>query len=245
MTGGHRIEYMDRMPTSTPVTPSASVPPQTIAEADAKTAYGGSGCDAVADHFNIIGGATIRFAYRSDVNQPLILAVHPRYTRTSALVSRAYGIAIGRVSALLAAGVTWSQLPASYAISLPLETGIVAVKWPCWDFERLEAETDLLGPQMQAIGQALALGRSFKDTLRKASCAADIKRYNSSDDLEISAMPNDHLQSLLASPSSRRPALICEALRRGISVGDLAQTTQIKKEFIQQFIYLTEEAYRY
>lgn len=215
------------------------VPPQTIAEQMRK--HMEDQAATVADHFNIVGSATIRFAYQSEGNQSLILAVHPRYTRTSALVSRAYGIAIGRIAALLSAGLTWPRIPSPYALSLPLKTDIVAVKWPRWEFERLEAHSDLLGPQMQSIGQGLALGRSFKEALQKALYASNTNRYSQADAPAVAAMTDDRLHSLLAIPNSRRPALICEAFRRGATVDELAQRTQIAPGFIEQLQLVVKE----
>ncbi len=232
------VEYMQ----SADVHPGDAIgvcPPQTIAEPMRKRME--EQAATVADHFNIVGGATIRFAYQSEENQSLILAVHPRYTRTSALISRAYGIAVGRIAALLAAGLTWARIPSPYALSLPLKTDIVAVKWPRWDFERLEAPADLLGPQMQAIGQGLALGHSFKEALQKALYASDSNRYGPADAPAMAAMPDDRLQSLLAIPNSRRPAMICEALRRGAPVDELAQRTQIAPGFIEQLQLIVKE----
>ena len=225
------VEYMD----SADIHPGDAIgitPPQTLSQEVQKRMEAQAA--AVAAHFNIIGNATLRFAFQSTHSQLLILAVHPRYTRTSALISRAAGIAIARIAALLAAGLTWSQLPTPNGQPLPLKTGIVAVKWPRWDFERFETPTDFLGPQMQAIGQALAMGRGFQEAFQKAWLAADTKSSGLGDDGELTEMPTDRLLSALTTPNSRRSLMIYEALRRSVSANILAEKTQIDIWFIEQ-----------
>ena len=201
----------------------------------------------IADHLNIIGNATIRFALSQADGAVLILAVHPRYTRTSALVARIFDIPLAALAALLAAGYTWQTLPAVFSMpsAWPLDAAPsahtpVAVKWPCWDFGRLKSTADRLGLQMQAVGQSVGYGLGFKEALQKAARAA------AGNDIGLGAEPAletsdlETLRADLSSPSSRRLMMILEAMRRGVSIEELGVRTHIAPWFLGQLRELAD-----
>ncbi|MFZ1982992.1 MAG: hypothetical protein WAU91_01185, partial [Desulfatitalea sp.] len=166
------VEYLD----SAGIHPGDAIgvtPPQTIPPALLETLA--AHARAIAAHLNILGSATIRFAYDPTKGTVLVTAVHPRYTRTSALVTRASGLPIARLATLLAAGLVWGDLPPALgAAAKPTQhRNIVAVKWPHWDFDRLGEIPDRLGPRMQAVGQAVGFGLSFAEALQNALRAAN------------------------------------------------------------------------
>lgn len=184
---------------------------------------------AIADHLNVIGSATVRFAHQSEDGPLLVLAVHPRHTRTSALVSRTADLSIAGLSSLLAAGCTWQELPNQIAVpgTRTEKSQTMAVKWPHWSFDLLDKTNDRLGPQMQAIGQSVGYGHSFKEAFQKAARAA-----TGNDDGLPGACPFadktlDELIARLNTPTSDRIFMIYEALRRGTTTHEVATRTHM------------------
>lgn len=128
----------------------------------------------IAEYLRLIGSATLRFAYKTDQGAVLVLAVHPRYTRTSALVSRTTGLPLAKLASLLAAGFSMDQVfpqrcdtPAT-----PPKPYVIGVKWPVWPFKALDLVSDRLGPRMQATGQAFGFGATCQEALQKAARGA-------------------------------------------------------------------------
>ncbi len=197
--------------------------------------------ESIADHLNIVGNATVRFACLPTDNTVLVLAVHPRYTRTSAFVARVTGLPLASLSGLLAAGCQWGQLPAPLSCPPINPPEIMAgklkpvgVKWPCWDFERLKATTDRLGPQMKAVGQHVGYGHDFKEALQKAARAAVGSDLGLSDPYDFQKLTMEEILAALSAPTSQRLPMVCEALRRGVSEAELNRITHIAPWFLQQ-----------
>lgn len=226
------VDYLD----SAAIHPGDSLavcPPQSISTAILKQLE--HNAETIANHLNIVGSSTIRFAYSPDDEQLLVLAVHPRFTRTSALVARVADSPLGKASALLAAGYDLQDIPNAIQpedSKSPLST-VVAVKWPCWNFDTLDNTVDRLGPQMQALGQWISLGGSFKEALQKgartASCSAE--GLGSSD---VDHLTETELLAQLAMPSSRRLWLVVEALRKKLPREKILQRTQFSTWFLDQ-----------
>jgi carbamoyl-phosphate synthase large subunit len=196
--------------------------------------------ESIVAHLDIVGNATIRFACRPGDNEVLVLAVHPRYTRASALVSRTADVPLAALSALLAAGCLLKELPGAFSrprgnLADPAATGKspVAVKWPCWDFGQLDA-ADRLGTQMKAVGQHLGYGHDFKEALQKAARAAAGNDLGLGDTHDFEKLTLEELLAALSTPTSRRLFLICEALRRGTSVAELRHVTHIAPWFLDR-----------
>ncbi len=208
------------------VTPVQSIPTELIRTLTNQA-------QAIAEHLQIIGNTTIRFAYHLEKQTILVTAVHPRYTRTSAFISRIKGMPIAGIAALLASGISLDQLPETVADTVDAQwpSDVVAIKWPSWDFDRLKDVPDRIGPQMQAVGQALGIGASFPEAFLKAARAAGGYEFELA---PCHAPSNENLLSLLATPSSKLPYYLMVALKNGISVDTLAHQTHIAPWFIQQ-----------
>jgi carbamoyl-phosphate synthase large subunit len=199
--------------------------------------------EVIAAHLNIVGGATLRFAYHPTRHDLLVLAVHPRYTTTSALVSRIKGIPIAKISVLLAAGFSLDEFSADLRNSLSPEDSqtVIGVKWPKWDFARLGKAEDRLGPQMQATGHNVGYGDSFKEAFQKAGRAAEVDKFSiSSGSNKVDREPLETLLPRLATPTSRRPFEILAAFRKGAKVAEIAQYTNILPWFIEQLKELSD-----
>jgi carbamoyl-phosphate synthase large subunit len=203
--------------------------------------------EAIVAYLNIVGGATLRFAYHPTRHDLLVLAVHPRYTASSAMVSRIKGIPIAKISALLVAGFSLDHFSADlhHTIS-PEDSAItIGIKWPKWDFIRLGKAEDRLGPQMQATGHSIGYGDCFKEAFQKAGGSAGADHVSISSETEkIDDESLDALLTRLATPSSRRPFEILAALRKGAEVEDIAQRTHILPWFIEQLKELMDTARR-
>jgi carbamoyl-phosphate synthase large subunit len=231
------VEYLD----SAGIHPGDAIgvtPPQSIPSIllDALAAH----ARTIAAHLNILGSATIRFAYDPKYARVLVTAVHPRYTRTSALVTRVSGLPIARLAALLAAGLAWGDLPPdlSTAAKSTQHRDLVAVKWPRWDFDRLGKIPDRLGPRMQAVGQAVGFGLCFAEALQHALRAAN-PEFCGLERPTTSEFPSrETLMPLLATPSSLRLFRIYEALRKGASPEAVAEQARIAPWFIDQIARL-------
>ena len=222
------------------VCPPQSIPPAILKQLERNA-------ETIANHLNIVGSATIRFAYSPDEEQLLVLAVHPRFTRTSALVARVTDSPLGKASALLAAGFELQDIAQAVqpeGSTSPPPT-VVAVKWPCWNFESLDNTMDRLGPQMQALGQWISLGGSFKEALQKGARTASrsAEGFGSSD---FDHLTETELLAQLAMPSSRRIWLVLEALRKKLPPEKILQRTRFSGWFMDQLTDLirTEESLR-
>lgn len=223
----------------------AVCPPQSIPTAILKQLE--RNAETIANHLNIIGSATIRFAYNPDDEQLLVLAVHPRFTRTTALVARLVDTPLGKASALLAAGYDLQDIPQTVhpENSTSPPPTVVAVKWPCWNFDSLDNTVDRLGPQMQALGQWISLGGSFKEALQKGARTAS----RSAEGLgrsDVDHLTETELLAQLAMPSSRRIWLVVEALRKKLPRETILQHTRFSGWFMDQLTDLvhTEESLR-
>lgn len=236
------IEYLD----SAAIHPGdalAVCPPQSLSDALARQLQ--NDATAISAHLGIVGGVTVRFACNPKDGSVLVLAVHPRYTRTSAMVARATGRPLGKTAAMLTAGCGLTQLPETMQ-STTVESArhpLVAVKWPTWDFDRLDETIDRLGPQMQAVGQSIALGGSFKAALHKAARSAT----RSSDGFGAAAyadLSEAELLSQMATPSSQRIWLVYEALRKRIPETEILQRTHYSTWFVHQLAGLVRTEQR-
>ncbi len=190
----------------------------------------------VAGHLNIMGGVTIRVAFAPHNGSFLLLAVHPRYTRTSALSALIAGRPIARTAVLLASGLSWDQLPAGASFEPPQarDFAVVGVKWPVWDFGHLDGISDRLGPRMQAVGQAVGLGAGFKEALQNAARSANPGCTGLGDSSGDSGLPLEDLLARVAAPNSGRMFQLYEALRRGAVGRELSERSMIQPGFIEQ-----------
>ncbi|MBI5895905.1 MAG: carbamoyl-phosphate synthase large subunit [Desulfobacterales bacterium] len=239
--GGHAtlagiVEYLD----DAAIHPGDAIgvtPPQSIPSALVETLT--THARSIADHLNIVGNATLRFAYDPAKQKILVTAVHPRYTRTSALITRVSGLPIARLAALLSAGVAWRELPPELGVhrAQGRQSGVVAVKWPRWDFERLGEILDRLGPRMQALGQAVGFGLSFAEALQKALASTNQGCFGLARP-DAQAFTPDILATLLATPGSRRIFMVYDALRQGMPLEQVAAHAHMAPWFIEQISHL-------
>ena len=178
------------------------------------------------------GGSNIQFAVNPVDGRVIVIEMNPRVSRSSALASKATGFPIAKIAALLAVGYHLDELknditritPASFEPSIDY----VVTKIPRFAFEKFPGSSDALGTQMRSVGEVMAIGRTFKESLQKAmrSIESDVRGA-------FAAMSVDELRGLLYG-NPRRLEAVMELLRRGESTGDLFDATKIDPWFLSQ-----------
>ncbi|MFC3833835.1 MULTISPECIES: carbamoyl-phosphate synthase large subunit [Deinococcus] len=178
------------------------------------------------------GGSNIQFAVNPKDGRVIVIEMNPRVSRSSALASKATGFPIAKIAALLAVGYHLDELknditritPASFEPSIDY----VVTKIPRFAFEKFPGTSDALGTQMRSVGEVMAIGRTFKESLQKAmrSVESDVRGA-------FAAMSDDDLRGLLYG-NPRRLEAVLELLRRGETPEALFDATKIDPWFLGQ-----------
>ncbi|MFU8857232.1 MAG: carbamoyl-phosphate synthase large subunit [Deferrisomatales bacterium] len=197
----------------------------------------------IVDAIEVIGGTNVQFAHDPATGRVVVIEINPRTSRSSALASKATGFPIALVSAMLAAGLTLDEIPYWRDGTLDKYTpsgDYVVVKFARWAFEKFKGVQDKLGTQMRAVGEAMSIGRTYKEAFQKAIRSLENGRYGLGFAKDFHRKTLDELLALLAEPSSERQFLLYEALRKGAEVSLLHERTHIKPWFLQQMKELVE-----
>jgi carbamoyl-phosphate synthase large subunit len=195
------------------------------------------------------GGCNVQFAVNPRNGEMLIVEMNPRVSRSSALASKATGYPIARVGAKLAVGYTLDELPNEITKTTPASfepvLDYVVVKFPRFAFEKFPAADNTLGVQMKAVGESMAIGRTFRQAWQKAIRALEIGRHG----WEVGATPADDrltddepdtIRAALRRPSPERYFVIKRALEMGMTIGEVAELTYIDPWFIAELATLVE-----
>jgi len=191
----------------------------------------------------VIGGTNVQFAHDPETGRVVVIEINPRTSRSSALASKATGFPIALVSSMLAGGLTLDEIPYWREGTLDKYTpwgDYVVVKFARWAFEKFEGSEDKLGTQMRAVGEAMSIGKTYKEAFQKAIRSLETGRYGLGFAKDFHKKPLDDLFDLLAEPSSERQFIMYEALRKGATVQDLYEKTYIKPWFIEQMKELVD-----
>ncbi len=185
----------------------------------------------------------MQFAHNPKTGRVVIIEINPRTSRSSALASKATGFPIALISSLLACGLTLDEIPYWRDGTLDNYTpsgDYVVVKFPRWGFEKFRGVKDELGTQMRAVGEAMSIGKNYKEAFQKAIRSMENGRYGLGFAKKFNALAADELLRLLSTASSERQFLMYEALRKGVDVKTLHERTHIKEWFIQQMKELVD-----
>src|SRR4030042_1581588 len=185
----------------------------------------------------VIGGTNIQFAHDPKTGRVVVIEINPRQSRSSALLSKATGFPIARVSSLLAGGLTLDEIPYWRDGTLEKYTpsgDYVVVKFARWAFEKFEGVQDRLGPQMRAGGGVMSIGKTYKEAFQKSIRSLEIGRYGLGFARDFHKKSLDELMSILNEATSERQFIMYEALRKGADVEKLYEKTYIKPWFINQ-----------
>src|SRR5256714_1904345 len=195
------------------------------------------------------GGCNIQFAVNPADGEMLVIEMNPRVSRSSALASKATGFPIARIGTKLAVGYTLDELPNDITKTTPASfepvLDYVVVKVPRFAFEKFPTADFRLTTQMKSVGEAIAIGRTFKEAFQKGLRGLEIGRpgwvtgATLADDRLTSASPED-LRVELRTPTPERIFQIKRALVAGLSVEDIAQASGIDPWFLYQLRELLE-----
>ncbi len=194
------------------------------------------------------GGSNIQFAVNPKTGELVVIEMNPRVSRSSALASKATGFPIAKLAAKLAVGYTLDELrnditretPASFEPTLDY----VVVKVPRWAFEKFPGVKHELNTSMKSVGEAMAIGRTFKEALQKALRSLERDRFGlgfDGKDADVRFLSDRELLERVVQPTPMRIFLVAEALRRGRTVEELHERTGIDPWFLQNMKELTEE----
>jgi carbamoyl-phosphate synthase large subunit len=189
------------------------------------------------------GGSNIQFAVDPQTGRRLIIEMNPRVSRSSALASKATGFPIAKIAARLAVGYTLDEIgnditgatPASFEPTIDY----VVTKIPRWAFEKLPGVADRLGTRMQSVGEVMAIGRTFPESLQKAVRSLEVGRMGlNADPAEqgYDQLSRDELLTLAAHPTPERVFHLEAALRRGIPADEVARATGVDSWFLDQIM---------
>jgi len=205
----------------------------------------------IVDAIEVIGGTNVQFAHDPETDRVVVIEINPRTSRSSALASKATGFPIALVSSLLAGGLTLDEIPYWRDGTLEKYTPsgeYVVVKFARWAFEKFKGVEDKLGTQMRAVGEAMSLGKNYKEAFQKAIRSLEIGRHGLGFAKNFHDLPLDELMNRLSHPSSERQFIMYEALRKGADIDALFEKTHIKRWFIEQMqelVQLDEEILKY
>jgi carbamoyl-phosphate synthase large subunit len=166
---------------------------------------------AIVEAIEVIGGTNVQFAHDPRSGRVVVIEINPRTSRSSALASKATGFPIARVSALLAGGLTMDEIPYWRDGSLDKYTpsgDYVVVKFARWAFEKFAGIEDRLGTQMRAVGEAMSIGKTYKEALQKAIRSLEINRYGLGFAKDFNKLPLATLLERLAYATSERQFLM-------------------------------------
>ena len=195
------------------------------------------------------GGCNVQFAINPDDGEMLVVEMNPRVSRSSALASKATGFPIARVGAKLAVGYTLDELPNDITETTPASfepvLDYVVVKFPRFAFEKFPAENNTLGVQMKAVGETMAIGRTFRQAWQKGLRGLEIDRagWESADAPGGDGLADDDMATLRAQlrrPNPERVFQIKRAMEAGLDVEELHELTRIDPWFLSQLHSLVE-----
>jgi carbamoyl-phosphate synthase large subunit len=197
------------------------------------------------------GGSNIQFAVNPETGELLVIEMNPRVSRSSALASKATGFPIAKIAARLAVGYTLDEIANDITKATPacFEPTIdyVVTKIPRWAFEKLPGAPARLGTRMQSVGEVMAIGRTFEESLQKALRGLELGRAGLNCDAgegRFDIVPTDELVERATVPSPDRPFQLESALRRGVTVEELATATGIDPWFLDRLAAIVEERRR-
>ena len=198
----------------------------------------------IVEHIGVIGGTNVQFAHDPKSGRIIVIEINPRTSRSSALASKATGFPIALVSAKLATGLTLKDLPCGKYGTLDKyhpDGDYVVVKFARWAFEKFKGVEDHLGTQMRAVGEVMAIGKTYKEAFQKAIRSLEKNRAGLGHVSGFDRLSLEELLQRLAVPCSERHFLMYEALRKGATVQQLHDLTHVKAYFIEQMKELVEE----
>jgi len=181
------------------------------------------------------GGSNVQFAINPKNGRMVIIEMNPRVSRSSALASKATGFPIAKIAAKLAVGYTLDELkneitkttPASFEPTIDY----IVTKIPRFTFEKFSTSPVILGTSMKSVGEAMAIGRNFKESLQKALISLEIG-FSGLD--RIFNLNKNQIEKKLKENIPNKILLVAEALRKKISINKIQKLSKIDNWFLEQ-----------
>jgi carbamoyl-phosphate synthase large subunit len=193
------------------------------------------------------GGSNIQFAIDPTDGRIVAIEMNPRVSRSSALASKATGFPIAKIAAKLALGYHLDEIPNDITRLTPASfeptIDYIVVKYPRWNFEKFPQADRTLTTQMKSVGEAMAIGRTFKQAFLKAVRSLELGKGESLFSDTVAQLEDEDesaLRKRLVVPSDRRMWAVFRALRRGWTVETLHELTKMDPWFLQQFAEIVE-----
>ena len=188
------------------------------------------------------GGSNIQFAVNPENGQMIVIEMNPRVSRSSALASKATGFPIAKIATKLAVGYTLDEIQNDITKESPacFEPSIdyVVTKVPRFAFEKFPGADSELGPQMKSVGEVMAIGRTFKESLGKAMRSLEIGRWG----FDLDPVPDlAELKRRIVRPGPERLWQLAEAMRAGLTNEEAFELTKIDPWFLAQVRTLVDE----
>ncbi len=185
------------------------------------------------------GGSNIQFAVHPETGRRVVIEMNPRVSRSSALASKATGFPIAKIAAKLAVGYTLDEIPNDITKKTPAcfepTLDYCVVKIPRWAFEKFPAADPTLTIQMKSVGEAMAIGRTFKEALQKGLRSLEIGRAGLGADGKDAPAPDlDELRRKLHTPNADRIFALRLAMQAGMSNEEIHRLTRIDPWFLQE-----------
>ncbi len=192
------------------------------------------------------GGSNIQFAIEPGSGRMLVIEMNPRVSRSSALASKATGFPIAKIAARLAVGYRLDEIPNDITRMTPacFEPTIdyVVTKIPRFAFEKFRGATDELGPQMKSVGEVMAIGRTFKESLQKALRSLETGSWGL--EARVAGMDKEvaraAIRARLAIPNSHRLYYLADAVRFGMAREEIHRLSRIDPWFIDAVAGIVE-----
>ncbi len=191
------------------------------------------------------GGSNIQFAVHPETGRMVVIEMNPRVSRSSALASKATGFPIAKIAAKLAVGYTLDEIRNDITRETPacFEPTIdyCVVKVPRFTFEKFPQADATLTTQMKSVGEAMAIGRTFKEALQKALRSLEIKRFGLCGDGAEKRVDPESLRLKLSVPNAERIFHLAQAFQDGMSIDEVYDLTKIDKWFLRNIADLVNE----
>ena len=194
------------------------------------------------------GGSNVQFAVHPETGEQVVIEMNPRVSRSSALASKATGFPIAKIAARLAVGYRLDEItnditektPASFEPTIDY----VVTKIPRWAFEKLPGAPGVLGPQMQSVGEAMSIGRTFPESLQKGIRSLEQGRMGLNADpgeQQYLEQETSELLSQISVPTPERLFQIAELMRRDVTIEEINDACHIDPWFLDQMQAIVEE----
>ena len=192
------------------------------------------------------GGSNIQFAVNPENGRMTVIEMNPRVSRSSALASKATGFPIAKIAAKLAVGYSLDEIPNDITRETPASfeptIDYVVTKIPRFTFEKFPSTPDLLDTQMRSVGETMAIGRTFKESLQKGLRSLEIGRAGwgaDGKDFDIENTSDKELREKLLAPNSQRIFYLKLAIEKGYTIDQLYKLTGIDPWFLDHLFQLS------